>query len=326
MRQAMADAVVGDDVLGDDPTVKKLEELAAETMNMEAALFVPTGTMGNTIAMKLAAGDGNIVIMEEKCHIFHYESGNIGRICHALPLILPSDHGEIPIDKLRQAIPAVHRSHMPKVTAIALENTHNNWGGQVLSLPYMKQVKQLAAERNCHLHLDGARIFNAAVSLNIHVREISACFDSIMFCLSKGLSAPVGSMLAGKKEWIKEARLIRKYLGGGMRQAGVLAAPGIIALQIMPERLPEDHARMRKLAENIADCRGIDLDINSVQSNMMMLKLTTQDAMSFTQRLAEKKVLAIPFTDKIIRFVTHKDIDDHDIGLASGVIRELLNS
>lgn len=324
MRKAMFDAEVGDDVHGDDPTVLKLESLAAEKIEKEAALFVPSGTMGNTIAMILAAGEGKVVLLEERCHIFNFESGNISRIARSLPRTLSSNRGQIPLDILEANIPGdALREHIPEVRAIALENTHNIWGGAVLDIDYMKRVYTLTQKHRLHLHLDGARIFNAATALKVNAKEISRNCDSVMFCLSKGLSAPVGSILAGPRDFIKEARKIRKYLGGGMRQVGVIAAAGIVSLEEMIDRLEEDHIRARKLAESISDIDAIDVQPDQTDTNFVMIGLKTMDATTFLNKCSQGKVLALPYTDRLIRFVTHKDIDDQDMDKAIRKIHDI---
>ena len=321
MKQAMMNAELGDDVLGDDPTVQKLEEMSAQLLNKEAALFVPSGTMGNTIALKLAAGEGKGVIMEEKCHIFHFEAGNVARIALSLPQTLPSNKGEIPLELLETSINVALREHMPQTTAITLENTHNLWGGLILSLDYMEGVHHLAKRFNLHMHLDGARIFNAAVALNVSAAEIAKYFDSIMFCLSKGLSSPIGSMLVGNQDFIKEARALRKSLGGGMRQVGMIAAAGIVSITEMVDRLVEDHQRARALAAAISDIKDLDINLEDVQTNMIKIKLNTLDATAFLNKLAQEQVMALPFSHNSVRFVTHKDIDDTDVEKAARVIR-----
>ncbi|HLP48303.1 MAG TPA: GntG family PLP-dependent aldolase [Candidatus Kapabacteria bacterium] len=324
MRKAMYNAEVGDDVFADDPTVNRLEELAAEKVGKEAALFVPSGTMGNTIAMVLEVGEGKEVILEEKCHILNFEAGNIGRIAHAIPRALPSNRGKISLDLIENNIHMTLRDHMPTTRAIALENTHNTWGGAVVGLDYLQKVAGLAKKYNLYLHLDGARVFNAAAALKTDVKEITKNFDSLMFCLSKGLSAPVGSMLAGTKEFIKEARIVRKYLGGGMRQVGVIAAAGIVALEKMTERLQEDHRRAKLLAEKITDLKGLHINPEEVETNMIMITLNSMDADTFLKKLAAQNVWALPFTSKSVRMVTHKDIDDSDVERAIKVIREIM--
>lgn len=324
MRKAMYDAELGDDVHHDDPTVNKLEELAAEKIGKQAALFVPSGTMGNTIAMIVGTEPGKEVILEEKCHILNFEMGNVSRLAHAVPRALPSDRGKIPLDVIEENIHVALREHMTQTKAITLENTHNIWGGALLGLDYIKDVAALAKKYDLYLHLDGARVFNASIALNIDVREITKYFDSVMFCLSKGLSAPVGSILAGTKEFIKEARYARKFLGGGMRQAGVIAAAGIVAIEKMIERLADDHRRAKQLAEQIADLPGIEVNPDEVETNMMMVRLTTMDSDTFLKKLEERKVWALPFNDETVRIVTHKDIDDNDVQQAINAIRAIV--
>jgi threonine aldolase len=326
MRKAMFEAEVGDDVLGDDPTVKKLEELAAETLGKEAALFVPTGTMGNTIAIKLAIGEGKEIILEEHSHIYNYEAGNVARIAGSLPRVLSSDSGIIPLEKIEENIHKSLRDHIPETKGIALENTHNFWGGIPIPVDYIEKVSKISKKHNLYFHLDGARIFNAATALNIDVKEISKYFDSIMFCLSKGLAAPIGSMLVGEKDFIREARIVRKYLGGGMRQVGIIAAAGIISIKIMTKRLKEDHVRAGKLAEGIADIKEIRVDLEKVQTNFIMIHLKTMNSNEFLEKLKERKVLALPFNNRLVRFVTHNDIDDNDIGFAIDAIRDIFKN
>ena len=262
--------------------------------------------------------------MEEKCHIFNFESGNVSRLAGSIPRTLPSRRGKIPIDILEANIPGeALREHMPVTRSICLENTHNIWGGAVLDTDYMKLVYELAQQHHLHLHLDGARIFNAAAALKVTARDICQYCDSVMFCLSKGLAAPIGSILAGPMEFIREARKVRKYLGGGMRQVGIIAAAGIVSLERMIDRLEEDHRRAKKLAEAISDIREIDINPDHTETNFVMIKLKTMDSLTFLQRLSQKKVLALPYTDHLIRFVTHKDIDDQDVDTAARTIRNI---
>lgn len=323
MRKAMYEAEVGDDVHGDDPTVNRLEELAAEKVGKEAALYVPSGTMGNTIAMVLGVGAGKEVILEEKCHIMNFEAGNVSRIARAVPRVLPSDRGKILLEVMEKNIHTTLREHMTETRAIALENTHNIWGGTLLDLDYIKDAAALARKYNLYFHLDGARVFNAAAALKTDVKEIVKYFDSVMFCLSKGLSAPVGSILAGTKEFIKEARFVRKYLGGAMRQVGIIAAAGIVAIEKMIDRLGDDHRRARQLMEKIADLEAIEINPEDVQTNMIMLKLNTMDSDTFLKKLAERNVWALPLNEEVVRIVTHKDIDDNDVERAGKAIREI---
>jgi len=326
MRQAMYDAEVGDDVLGDDPTVIRLEESAAEITGKEAALFMPSGTMANTVALILCAGAGKEVILEDKSHILNFEAGNISRLAHALPRALPSDRGKIPLSLLEANIHTHLRDHVPETKAITLENTHNTWGGSVLEPDYLEQVSRLARKYNLHLHLDGARMFNAATALKTDIKEITRHFDTLMFCLSKGLCAPVGSILAGSKDFIKESRIVRKYLGGGMRQVGVLAAAGIVAVEKMPLRLEEDHALAKKLAVMLSDIPGLEINADEIVTNFLMLNLKNMDAALFLKRLAEYNVLALPFNSRLVRMVTHKDIDLNDVEIAAKAVREILTT
>lgn len=324
MRRVMSTAPVGDDVHGDDPTVNRLQDMAAEMTGKDAGIFVPSGTMGNTIALILGAGEGVEVIMEEKCHIFNYEAGNVSRIARALPRILPSEDGAIPLDTIRKSIHSAMRVHCPPTRAICLENTHNLHGGTVLKPEYMAKVKALAEHHNLHVHLDGARVFNAAVALDLPVAEIAAHVDTMMFCLSKGLCAPIGSVLVGDKDFIHEAVTVRKYLGGAMRQAGIVAAAGILALQSMVERLADDHRRASRLAQGLAGIPGVNVDIDTVQTNFVMLELEAMKAPQFLEALREYKVWALPFSDCTIRFCTHKDIDDADIDKAVDAISAIM--
>jgi threonine aldolase len=253
----------------------------------------------------------------------NYEAGNISRIAHAVPRTLPSDRGKIPLDLLETNIHTSLREHITETKAIALENTHNMWGGALLDPAYIEDVSNLAKKYNLYLHLDGARVFNAVTALKIDVKEIAKHVDSMMFCLSKGLSAPIGSILAGSKEFIKEARFVRKYLGGGMRQVGVIASAGIVAIETMTDRLEQDHQRAKNLVEKIADLKEIEVNPEEVETNMVMVKLNTMPADTFLERLAEQKVLALPINSQIVRIVTHKDTDDNDVERAAAAIRKI---
>ena len=244
MRQAMAEAVVGDDVLGDDPTVLKLEALAAETMGKEAGLFCPSGTMGNSIAVKGWTQELQEVIVEARSHIYNLESTHMTFISRVTPRPLPSDRGAMDPDVVAANV-KVPNVHTPQTTLICVENTHNNQSGAVIPLDNLKAVREVADRHGLKVHMDGARIFNASTASGVPVKEYAAQADSVMFCLSKGLSAPVGSMLVGPADFIEYGRRLRKALGGGMRQVGVLAAPGIIALTEMTGRLKEDHVRAK---------------------------------------------------------------------------------
>jgi threonine aldolase len=324
MRLAMAQADVGDDVLGDDPTVRKLEDLAAGIMGKEAALFVPSGTMGNCIAVKAWTHELEEVIVEARAHIYNMESTHLTFISRVTPRPIASRKGAMdPADveaNIRQA-----SVHTPQTTLICVENTHNNWSGAVLPLENLKALRAVADRHGLRLHMDGARIFNASTASGVPVKEYAASADSVMFCLSKGLSAPVGSMLTGPRGFIDYARRIRKALGGGMRQAGVLAAPGIIALTEMTGRLGADHARAKKLALGIAGLPGVSLDPAEVETNIIIFGLAHPrvSVSGFIDELQKRRVLALaPFGG--VRMVTHKDIDDDDVGRAIAACREIL--
>jgi threonine aldolase len=320
----MSEAEVGDDVLGDDPTVLKLEALAAGAMGKEAGLYVPSGTMGNAIAVKMWTRDLEEVIVEEKSHIYNMESTHMTFISRVTPRLLRSDRGAMDPDDVRRNIrkPSVH---FPRTSLICLENTHNNWSGAVVPLENFGAIRRVADDNGLKVHLDGARIFNASVASGIQAKEYAAQVDSVMFCLSKGLSAPVGSMLVAERSTIDFARRIRKSLGGGMRQAGVLAAPGIIALTEMVERLKDDHGRAKKLAEALCGLPGVRLDPDNIQTNIVIFgfvhpKITIPDLL---EKLRARGILALSTTGGI-RFVTHKDVDDDDLGRAVSAFRAIL--
>jgi threonine aldolase len=324
MRRAMAEAVVGDDVLGDDPTVTELEALASRTMGKEAALFVPSGTMGNSIAVKMWTNPLEEVIVEERSHIYNMESTHMTFVSGVTPRPLRSTRGEMDPEEIAANIrkPNVHT---PRTSLICLENTHNNWGGAVVGLENFKAVRRVADAHGLRVHLDGARIFNAALASGTPVRDYAAEVDSVMFCLSKGLSAPVGSLLVADRGRIEYGRRLRKALGGGMRQVGVLAAPGLLALTEMVGRLAEDHARAKRLALAIHDLPGIVLDPQSVATNILIFgfnhrSITIPD---FLGRLREHGVLALAVSGGI-RFVTHKDVGDADVERAARAFKDIL--
>ena len=310
MREAMARAEVGDDVFGDDPTVNHLQEVAADIMGKEAAIFVPSGTMGNLSALLAHCGRGQEALIGDESHIYHYEAGGASALggipYHPLPTNV---HGEIPLDLLANAMRPAYDAHAAMTGVICLENTHNRCGGVVLSLEYMAQVKAFADERGIPVHLDGARVFNAAVALGVDVREIAQHVTSIQFCLSKGLGAPIGSVVAGSRDFIKRVHRWRKMLGGGMRQVGVIAAAGMTALTESPQRLHEDHANARMIAQQLAAIPQIELDLASVQTNIIVFGLrdTTMTIPDFIAKLKEQGVLVVPFKDRI-RAVTHCDV------------------
>lgn len=321
MFEAMRAAPLGDDVLGDDPTVMRLEELAAERVGMEEALFMPSGTMANQIALACHCSPGDAILIEEEAHILYYEVGAPALIAGVVSWTLPSDRGVLDPDLVEKRILKANL-HTPGTALLCLENTHNRAGGTVVSVEAMRGYRAVADRRGLKVHLDGARVFNAAVALGVPVDEITRCVDSVSFCLSKGLRAPVGSLLCGTSELIAKARVWRKRLGGGMRQSGLLAACGIISLTKMVERLAEDHARARRLAETIRALPGISIDMDSVQTNMVVAEFE-HDAVLWQEELSSRRVLALPVAERRLRFVLHADVDDAKLDHAIEAIGEI---
>lgn len=327
MRQAMAVAHVGDDVYGEDPTVNRLQEMGAAMMGKEAGLFVASGTMGNLVAMLAHCGRGEEVILGNKAHTFLYEAGGISALggLHSCQLINQPD-GTLLLDDIRAAI-RPDESHHPVSRLVSLENTHNRCGGVSLSAEYTRSVGELAKEHGLLLHLDGARIFNAAADQGVPGRILAEPADSVTFCLSKGLCAPVGSVLCGSKAFIQRAHRIRKQLGGGMRQAGILAAAGIVALETMVDRLAEDHARAKKLAEGLASLPGLDLEPGTPHTNMIFCGLAEHiqlDTREFLLRLAEYGVRVGVAGKRRFRLVVHYWIDDAGVEQTLHALQEVL--
>ncbi|RST72792.1 low-specificity L-threonine aldolase [Siminovitchia acidinfaciens] len=314
MRDAMRDAVVGDDVYGEDPTINRLEQLAAEIVGKEAALFVTSGTQGNQVAVLSHTQRGDEVILEERSHIFYYETAGLATIAGVQTRTIKGINGQMPVAEIAAAI-REEDVHCPKTGLICLENTHGDSAGSILPLSYMEDVYQVSRQHQIPVHLDGARLFNAAVGLGVDPKEITKYTDTVQFCLSKGLSAPMGSILAGPKELIERARKWRKMLGGGTRQAGIIGAAGIVALEEMIDRLQEDHTHAKALAEGLALIDGIDIDAESVETNMIMFSIGQlgMTAEEFVSRLNKFGVLANPAGPNRIRFVTHREISMDDI-------------
>jgi len=310
MRRAMAEAEVGDDVYGEDPTVDRLERRAAEISGKEAALFVPTGTMGNTIAVKALTSHGQEVICDSRAHVLDYELSMVAWFSGCLIRAVPTAHGILSWDDVRPLIKPVSPYSAP-TGLVEIENTHNMAGGQVYPQSVVQEICAGAHDRGVPVHMDGARVFNASAALGIPVSEIAAPVDTVMFCLSKGLGAPAGSMLAGPAEVIARARLLRKRLGGGMRQAGVLAAAGLIALEEMPARLHEDHANARWLAEGLARIPGIRVDPLTVATNIVIFDVGELPfpAPEISARLKQRGLLINPVGQRRMRAVTHFDAD-----------------
>ena len=327
MRDAMARAEVGDDVYGEDPTVNRLEARAAELLGKQAGLYVPSGTMGNLAAVLTHCGRGSEIILGEKAHTFLYEVGGISALGGIHPHTIPNQtDGTLKLDDIRGAVRG-EDIHDPPTRLILLENTHNRCGGVVLSPAYTRQVAALAAEQGLKVHLDGARIFNAAAALDVDPVELTDPVDSVMFCLSKGLSAPVGSVLCGSKEFIDRARKTRKMLGGGMRQAGVIAAAGFYALEHVRPRLTEDHRRAQALAEGLTEVPGLVLDPPQPATNMVYCNLAPEvdlSAEEVARRMRQRGVLIGVTGDRRHRLVTHLWIDDAQVNAVVAAFEEVL--
>ncbi len=327
MREAMYRAELGDDVFGEDPTVNRLQELAAEKVGHEAALFVTSGTQGNLVSILADTKRGEAVICTDQAHIYHYEAGGASVVGGLVFKLLPSHRGMLDLNELETAIPA-ENVHVPRVGLIALENTQNRDGGVALTPEQQNAVIALAARHGIPTHLDGARVFNAAVAQGLDVKKLTQPFTSVTFCLSKGLAAPVGSLVCGRKDFIVEARRYRKMLGGGMRQAGVIAAAGIVALTQMVERLADDHANARLLAEAIAQTPGLTIDLSAVQTNIVVFEIA-RPALApaeFLRRVAAEGIKLGPFpgTTKI-RAVTHYGIERADVEKAIIAVRHAMS-
>ena len=319
MYEAILKAPLGDDVLGDDPTVMRLEELAAATLNLEAALFVPSGTMGNQIAIACQTERGDAILAEEESHIVYYECGAPGAISGVVTWTLPSKLGVMDPQVIEAHV--LKRSlHTPGTTLLCVENTHNRAGGTVVPLETMRAYRDICDRHGMKLHLDGARVFNAAAALGVEVSEIAKYADSVSFCLSKGLGAPAGSMLCGTNAFIEKARQWRKRLGGGMRQSGILAACGIISLSQAVNNLAEDHRRARALASGLQNLPGLSFDWNTVQTNMVLLR-TEAPASEWLESLKERNVWALDNSPNHIRLVLHSDIDDEKVNMAIEAMR-----
>jgi len=326
MRLAMADAEVGDDVFGEDPTVNRLEEMTARLLGKPAAVFVASGTMGNLVSLLTHCGRGNEVILGDQSHSFFYEQGG----CAALGGVHPRTVANQPDGKMALAdIETAIRPdnvHFPRTRLIALENTHNRCNGSPLDVAYMNAVCEIARRHGLKVHVDGARIFNAAVALNVDAGDLVAEVDSVTCCLSKGLAAPVGSVVCGGQDFITEARRARKVVGGGMRQAGVLAAAGIVALTEMTDRLADDHANARKLAEGLAGMDDVSIDPGSVQTNIVFFELI-RDVMTseeLARRLDAEGVRVLPTGQKRLRAVANYHVTADDVDYAMGIFQNVL--
>ena len=327
MRRAMAEAEVGDDVYLEDPTVNRLQARAAEIFGREAALFVPSGSMGNLVCIMAQATRGQEVICEAAGHVYNYEMASMSALGGVLPRVIPTTDG---IMSWEQISPAIREKayYRPQTALVALENTHNMAGGTVYPSRVAHEICDKAHDAGLRVHLDGARVFNAAVYLGENVAEVTKKFDSIQFCFSKGLGAPVGSMIVGSRDFIEHGRVLRKILGGGMRQVGVLAAAALVALEEGPKRLHIDHDNAQLLAQGLAQIPGIGVQPDKVQTNIVLYDVgaTGLGSTQFLKRLAERQVLGGPVDARRVRMVTHLDVDRNDIEQALRIIGEVVGA
>jgi threonine aldolase len=325
MRKAMAEAEVGDDVYGEDPTVNRLEQRAAEIFGKEEALFVPTGTMGNNIAIKMHTHHGQEVVCDARAHIFDWELSMVAWFAGCLARTVPTEDGILRWEQVRNYVKA-GSAHRAGTGLIAIENTHNMAGGVVYPISVIQELCDQAHARRIPVHMDGARVFHAACYLKRPVHEIVDTVDSVMFCLSKDLCAPAGSMVVGTEEAIAQGRLYRKRLGGGMRQAGILAAAGLIALEEMTKRLDEDHSKARLIAEALAGVPGIKIDPARVQTNIVIFDVTGTGLTSseFSKLCKEHGLLVSTTNPACVRIVTHHDVSTEDCEQAMQLLRQVV--
>ncbi len=327
MREAMARAEVGDDVFGEDPTVNRLQEMVAELLGKEAALFVPSGTMANQIAIKSHTQHGDEIIMERYAHPFNSEAGALAALCGVQVNLIDGVRGVITVDQVKQAVRSPNVHHAP-TRLICLENTHNRGGGKVYPLEIIAEIRKFSLESGIPMHLDGARLMNASVASGIKASDYTAHFDSCTICLSKGLGAPVGSLVAGSRDFIAKAYRYRKMFGGGMRQVGILAAAGIYALEHNIERLKEDHENAKRLAKGIEGVPGISINADEVETNLVYFTVTKKGwtARQAADALKKEGVLvSVPGT-QMIRAVTHLDVSRQDIEEAIEIIQKVFQA
>ena len=323
MREAIFKAEVGDDVFGDDPTVIRLQEMLAQMLGKEAALFVASGTMANQVAINAHTQPGDEVIVERGCHTYNYEVAAHAVLSGVQLVPLEGHRGVLTAEQVEGAIRA-DDVHLPHTSLICLENTHNRAGGTIYPIEEIRRIAHLAQERELLMHLDGARLFNASVASGIPAQEYAAPFDSVSICLSKGLGAPVGSMVAGERDFIKRCHRYRKMYGGGMRQAGILAAAGIYALENNIQRLGEDHKNARLFAERVSKIPGIEIDMETVQTNIVVMNIAGLglDSLRAMEMLKKSGLLVVIFGPQKIRAVTHLDVDEQDVLEAARIFEE----
>jgi len=325
MLEAIRNAKLGDDVYGEDSTVNELEELSAEKMGKEAALLVTSGTQANLTSVMAQTNRGDEVILEADAHIYHCEVGGISALAGAVPKLISGYMGALNPEDVERAIKG-EDIHHPKTTLVCIENTHNRAGGTIITPEQIETLSKITKTRNLKLYMDGARIFNAAVAMGRDVKDFTRHVDSLMFCLSKSLSAPVGSVIVGSHAFINKARKIRKMLGGGMRQAGIIAAPGIIALKKMVDRLAEDNKNARILAEGLAKFEGINIKLDAVQTNIVKFDISglSLSPKEFLSKLQENGVKASGYGGSIMRMVTHRHIKKEDIEYTLNIVENVI--
>lgn len=321
----MAEAEVGDDVFGDDPTVNALQERAAEIFGKEAGLFVPTGSMGNQVCLGALAKPGDEVVCDAGAHFLHYEGGSVAAHLGLMMRPLPGDRGVISADQVAQVL-RPGNMHNPRSAVVAMENTHNAAGGRIFPIDEARAVSKVAHDAGAAVHLDGARIFNAQAATGVPVAEWAACADTVTFCFSKGLGAPIGSMACSTQAVIDEARVLRKRLGGGMRQVGVIAAAARVALESAVDRLAEDHANARRLAEGLRELHEDAVDLDGVETNMVYLNLEpfSIQAAELSGQLRHEGVITLGMPGSKMRLVTHRDVSEVDIDTALAAFRRIL--
>lgn len=326
MLQSILDAKLGDDVYQEDETVNELQNLAAKIMGKEEALLVTSGTQGNLVSLMAQTKRGDEVILEQDAHIYYYEVGGLSAVAGLIPKLIKGVRGYIPPEKLEEAL-RPKNIHFPPTTLLCIENTHNRAGGTIITPKQMEKLTNVARDHGLKIHLDGARIFNAAVALDKDVKEFTKYVDSIMFCLSKGLAAPIGSLVVGSSEFIEKARKIRKMLGGGMRQAGIIAAPGIVALKKMIPRLKEDHENAKILAHALVKHEEFKIDLETVQTNIIFGHFVSKDmdAYQLAEKLKEYGIKIGAYSTTQVRFVTHYGITHEDIKFVIETIDNLLS-
>jgi len=325
MLDAIKKAKLGDDVFGEDSTVNKLQEMAAEKMGKEAALLVPSGTQANLVSLMSNCQRGELVLLEAESHIYWYEVGGIAAIAGLLPWPIKASKSTFEPQQLESAL-RPKNIHFPTPALVCIENTHNRYGGVVVTPSQLEAIGEIAKKHSLKVYMDGARIFNASVALKIDVKEFTKHVDNLMFCLSKGLSCPVGSIIVGNRDFIDRARKNRKILGGGMRQAGIIAAPGIIALEKMIDRLKIDHDNAKFLSEKLAKIQGIYIDLKNVQTNMVTFDLDFSiNCDTFLQKLRENGILALAQAKNRVRLVMHRGIEREHVEKVAATIGEALN-